>query len=246
MLLLRTYYRYEAPPIEAPDISIFCSTLAADANRYAESDPERVTEEELAGVVGASGKPIAESDLAFAYLDVGALQYMGVIPRGTPFEAWYRNFGESSMMYVVGDNFAVYVSRNWTTLSEEDFYRLPTLQGVIPETYCFADWCSGPGPTPTPTGQVPTPTPGAAPGGTHAKEVLFLQQDHVLLPAGREVIEDAGPHHPAADDDDIGRVRNFTHKALLRESCVVLAASSPKQQFFTNRTYAVEAKTLAE
>jgi len=165
VLLMRTYYRYEAPPIEAPDISTFCSTLAADANRYAESDPERVSEEELAGVVGASGKPIAESDLAFAYLDVGALQYMGVMPRGTPFEAWYRNFGESSMMYVVGDNFAVYVSRNWTTLSEEDFYRLPTLQGVIPETYCFADWCAGPGPTPTPTGQVPTPTPGAAPGG---------------------------------------------------------------------------------
>ncbi len=164
-LLLGTYYRYRLPDITAPDITTFCRTLAADVNAYAESDPERVSEEELAGVVGVSGKPIAEADFAFAYLDVAALQYMGTIPRGVPFEAWYRNFGESKMMYVVGENFAVYVAYPWTTLPEDRFYRLPTLQGVIPETYCFAEWCAGPGPTPTPTGQAPTPTPGAAPGG---------------------------------------------------------------------------------
>lgn len=165
ILVLRRYYRYQVPPIEAPDAASFCSALEADANAYAETDPERATEEEIAGVVGATGRPVAVSDYAFAYLDVAALQYMGIMPRGVQFEAWYRNFGGSNMMYVVGDNFAVYISREWTTLPEDVFYRLPTLQGVIPETYCFAEWCAGPGPTPTPTGQVPTPTPGAAPGG---------------------------------------------------------------------------------
>ncbi len=163
-LVLSTYYRYEVPEISAPDVTVLCHTLDADVNHYAESDPERVSEEELAGVVGTSGRPVAQSDLAFAYLDVGALQYMGTIPRGVPFEAWYRNFGESTMMYIVGDNFAVYVGQEWTTMPQDRFYRLPTLQGVIPETYCFAEWCAGPGPTPTPTGQAPTPTPGAAPG----------------------------------------------------------------------------------
>jgi hypothetical protein len=164
-LLLTTYYRYEVPEISAPDIDVLCNTLDADVNRYAESDPEQISEEELVGDVGVSGRPVFESDLAFAYLDTGALQYMGTIPRGVPFEPWYRNFGESTMMYVVGDNFAVYVSQEWTTMPQDRYFRLPTLQGVIPETYCFADWCAGPGPTPTPTGLAPTPTPGAAPGG---------------------------------------------------------------------------------
>ncbi len=165
IVLLGQYYRYEIPTISAPTTEEYCRALAANVNAFAESDPERLSEEEIAGVVGASGRPVAQSDLAFAYLDVGALQYMGIMPRGVPFETWYRNFGDSTMMYVVGDNFAVYVSYQWTTLPEERYYRLPTLQGVIPETYCFAEWCSGPGPTPTPTGMAPTPTPGGAPGG---------------------------------------------------------------------------------
>ena len=164
VLLLSSYYRYEVPVITAPNQEDFCRTLSAEANHYAETDPQQATEEEVAGNVGASGKPIFESDFAFTYLDVGALQYMGIMPRGVEFEAWYRNFGDSTMMYVVGDNFAVYLSYNWTTMPEDRFYRLPTLQGVVPETYCFAEWCVGPGPTPTPTGAAITPTPGGAPG----------------------------------------------------------------------------------
>ncbi len=164
VLLLQSYYRFEIPSINAATQEGFCASLATAANSYAETDPERATEEELAGLVGASGKPIGQSDFAFAYLDVGALQFMGIMPRGIEFEAWYRNFGDSTMMYVVGENFAVYISYEWTTFPMEAFYRLPTLQGVIPETYCFAEWCAGPGPTPTPTGQAITPTPGGAPG----------------------------------------------------------------------------------
>jgi hypothetical protein len=164
VLLMQIYYRYEVPPIEAPNQEQFCRALSADVNNYVETDPERITEEELAGDVGRTGRPVVESDFAFAYLDVGALQYMGIIPRGIEFETWYRNFGESTMMYVVGEDFAVYVSYEWTTLPQDRYYRLPTLQGVIPETYCFAAWCAGPGPTPTPTGYAITPTPGGAPG----------------------------------------------------------------------------------
>ncbi len=164
VMLMQQYYRYDMPSISTDNPDLFCRTLGRDVSTYAETDPEQATFEELAGFVGSSGRPLAESDYAFAYLDVGALQYMGIMPRGVPFEAWYRNFGDSTMMYVVGEDFALYVSQYWTTLPEEIYYRLPTLDGVIPETYCFAVWCAGPGPTPTPTGMAPTPTPGAAPG----------------------------------------------------------------------------------
>lgn len=163
VLLMAQYYRYQDPQLDSTG-EIYCQELAANLNIFAESDPEQISEEEREGIVGSTGRPVAESDFAFTYLDPGALQYMGVMPQGVRFEMWYRNFGESSMMYVVGEDFAVYVSWEWTTFPEERYYRLPTLDGVIPETYCFAEWCAGPGPTPTPTGQLPTPTPGAAPG----------------------------------------------------------------------------------
>ena len=165
VVLLTATYGYEQPEIAAEDTAAFCAALETDANAYAETDPEEVQTVVGGVALGASGRPIALSDYAFAYLDVSALQYMGTMPLGTPFEAWYRSFGESDMMYVVGEDFAVYVSRRWTTLPEEAFYRLQTLEGIIPETYCLAMWCAGPGPTPTPTGRAPTPTPGAAPGG---------------------------------------------------------------------------------
>jgi hypothetical protein len=77
---------------------------------------------------------------------------MGIMPPGTKFKAWYRNFGDSTMMFVSGEEFAVYVDLRWTTLSPDIFARLPTLEGVKPLTFCDARWCNGPAPTPTPTG----------------------------------------------------------------------------------------------
>ncbi len=56
------------------------------------------------------------------------------------------------MMFVSGDDFAVFIDRRWTTLTQDVYIRLPTTQGVKPLTFCDATWCNGPGPTPTPTG----------------------------------------------------------------------------------------------
>jgi hypothetical protein len=75
-----------------------------------------------------------------------------VMPVGTKFKAWYRNFGDSTMMFVSGNDFAVFIDRRWTTLADDIFSRLPTTEGVKPLTFCDATWCNGPGPTPTPTG----------------------------------------------------------------------------------------------
>ena len=129
----------------------YCGQVTAAANHIAENPP--VEETEL--VESADSRFLAESEIAFTYLDVGATLYMGMMPLGTEFRAWYRNFGDSGMMFVSGDDFAVFLDRRWTTLSEEVYDRLPTLEGVAPLTFCDANWCNGPAPTPTPTGSGP-------------------------------------------------------------------------------------------
>jgi hypothetical protein len=145
VILLADRYSFSTQSI-APGAG-FCTEAAIQANQLAENPPapeEGATEE--------SDQFQAESQMAFTYLDPAATQYMGVMPAGTLFKAWYRNFGDSTMMFVSGDDFAVYIDRRWTTLPQEIYDRLPTTEGVKPLTFCDASWCNGPGPTPTPTG----------------------------------------------------------------------------------------------
>lgn len=146
----------------APD---FCAQIEAAANAVVENPP--VMDE-----VEAEIRFNATSNYAFSYLDVAALDYMGIMPGGTPFRAVYRNFGDSNMMFVAGEEFALYLDRRFTTLPETIFNSLPTLEGVDPIAFCDARWCNGPGPTPTPTGSGPlenllfssTPHPTPNPG----------------------------------------------------------------------------------
>jgi len=126
----------------------YCETIFAAANLFAEERPPTDSERQTLADGGFS----YEADYAFSYLDAAALQYMGVMPRGTGFRAFYRNFNESTMMFVAGQDFAVFIDRRYTDMPQDVFDRLPTLQGVAPLTFCDADWCNGPGPTPTPTG----------------------------------------------------------------------------------------------
>jgi hypothetical protein len=130
----------------APD---FCRQASNAVNQLAENPP-------VPDVAAEEDNPrVTTSDIAFVYLDVGATQYMGMMPAGTEFRALYRNFGESTMMFVAGEDFAVYIDVRWTNLPETTFRALPTLEGVSPISFCNASWCSGPGPTPTPTGGGP-------------------------------------------------------------------------------------------
>ena len=126
----------------------FCAEVAASVNLLAENPPAQ-------DIVEVDDRFVAQSENAFAYMDVGATSYMGIMPFGTRFRAWYRNFSDSSMMFVSGDNFALFVDRRWTTMSQSLYDSLPTLEGVAPLTFCDANWCNGPGPTPTPTGSGP-------------------------------------------------------------------------------------------
>ncbi|MEO1288388.1 MAG: hypothetical protein AAFV93_11515, partial [Chloroflexota bacterium] len=132
----------------------FCIIVEASANFAIENPPPPEVLEEIAAEEFAI-QFRAESRNAFTYDDSAATVYYGVLPWGTEFRAWYRNFGDSTMMFVSGDGFALYIDRRWTTMSEETFRTLPTLEGVIPMTFCDASWCNGPAPTPTPTGSGP-------------------------------------------------------------------------------------------
>ncbi len=123
-----------------------CASIDLGVNSLIENPPVEVTQQTV------DDRLVFESDIAFAYLDVSATQYMGQMPRGTRFKAWYRNFRDSTMMFVSGDDFAVFIDRRWTTMPQEVYITLPTLEGVKPLTFCDASWCDGPGPTPTPTG----------------------------------------------------------------------------------------------
>ena len=168
-LVLFVEQAYQLTPDVVSDTA-YCLQAEAEANRIAENPPVRDV------VAEERGRYVAESDYAFAYLDVSATQYMGIMPGGVEFRAWYRNYldassgAESRMMFVSGDDFALFIDRRWTTLAEEDYLSLPTLEGVKPLTFCDARWCNGPAPTPTPTGSGPLEllllqtTPPAPPG----------------------------------------------------------------------------------
>lgn len=159
----------QLPPRESFATSAeYCAEVTRVVNDFVENPPvPEVVEEEQE----PDRRYIARSRLAFAYLDVAALQYMGTMPFDVEFRAWFRNFNESNMMFVSGADFALFIDRRFTTMPEEVFRTLPTLEGRRPLTFCDARWCNGPGPTPTPTGvgpiaavlqaatQVPTPDP---------------------------------------------------------------------------------------
>lgn len=143
-------------PSDSGDTVAYCKQVAFLANDQAENPPApppEVVEAQSEDAVDLRYR--AQSRLAFSYLDVAALQYMGVMPYDTEFRAWYRNFNESNMMFVSGADFALFIDRRFTTMEEEVFRTLPTLEGRKPLTFCDASWCNGPGPTPTPTGSGP-------------------------------------------------------------------------------------------
>jgi hypothetical protein len=152
MLIQATYN--VSPTVDSASATV-CVDIASQVNLTAEKPPAIA---EGGGSGGGStaedDRFLAESRIAFAYLDVAATQYMGQMPLGTEFKAWYRNYNGSNMMFVSGVDFAVFIDRRWTTMSEEVFGGLPTLDGVKPLTFCNTGWCNGPSATPTPTGGV--------------------------------------------------------------------------------------------
>lgn len=145
-LVVLAQQQYSFATDNIPADGNFCRQLSLSVSGLVENPPLPQEQPE------ENDRFVAEAQFAFSYLDSAATQYMGIMPGGTKFKAWYRNFGDSTMMFVSGDDFAVFIDRRWTSLPQDMFDRLPTTEGVKPLTFCDANWCNGPGPTPTPTG----------------------------------------------------------------------------------------------
>ncbi|MCB9453143.1 MAG: hypothetical protein H6672_17050 [Anaerolineaceae bacterium] len=145
-LVLMAAFNYSFSREGIPEGASYCQQVSQAANQLVENPPVSETAGEQ------ESRYRAKSRLAFSYLDPAATQYMGVMPYDIEFQAWYRNYGDSTMMFVSGQDFAVFIDRRWTTMDENVFRSLPTIEGVRPLTFCDATWCNGPGPTPTPTG----------------------------------------------------------------------------------------------
>lgn len=172
----------DASVLSAPN---FCEALEIAANNAAENPPVS----DIEGLTPEDERYMGESNYAFAYLDAAATQYMGIMPAGVKFRAWYRNFSGSTMMFVSGENFALFIDRHWTTMSERTFNTLPTLEGTLPLTFCDANWCNGPSPTPTPTGSGPlleilqdtTPVPIITPGVNQQNGKQLVSWNHIRV-----------------------------------------------------------------
>jgi hypothetical protein len=172
VFLVERNYPFTIDDID-PTAADYCAQVAESVNSLVENPP-------VLDVVEENVRFSASSNFAFAYLDLAATEYMGIMPGGVQFRAVYRNFGESNMMFVSGLDFALWVDRRFTTIEETLFNSLPTVENADPVTYCDARWCNGPGPTPTPTGSGPLiavllqVTPQATPSTTELQTTKQL------------------------------------------------------------------------
>lgn len=133
---------FKFKPQAQPDKPGYCEALETELNVFAEALLKPPTIEGIAG----------ESKDSYAFIDFGARQFVGTMPRGTKFTAVARNsLPGSQMAFVAGEGFAVFVDFAYTTLTQTDFDSLPDYrdyQGNI-QAFCSALWCKAPGVKPT-------------------------------------------------------------------------------------------------
>jgi hypothetical protein len=133
----------------------------------------------IGGLGGQATAPIA-------YLDRGARQRIGVIPRGTPFTAMARSSApDSRMMYAGGEGFQVWIAWPFTTVTEQEYLTLPLADDVmdqLPQLVCFAAFCeqiihNGDAMGRTP----PNGEPGGGSVGVPNRNLQYLDYAHTRL-----------------------------------------------------------------
>lgn len=131
---------YPFKPVAKADDANYCQALEQEMNLYLERVVFTQDIDEANGIAGRSKN-------AFAFLDLAAQRFVGVLPSGTAFTAVARNsLPGSQMMFVRGEGFSLFVDYAFTTLTREDFESLIGFQdydGNIDAT-CTAQWCKPP------------------------------------------------------------------------------------------------------
>jgi hypothetical protein len=124
-----------------PNADDFCRQAEIEASRFAEIN---LLAGPVAGANPLTGPATINSDFAVGFLDRGASQRVGVIPRDTSLTPVGRSPAQfSNMMLVTGDNFAVFVDYQFTTFTREEYNELPSVDGIEITPFCGADWCGG-------------------------------------------------------------------------------------------------------
>ncbi len=131
---------YAFKPSAKPTDTNYCQALEQELNLYLERVVFAQDMDEMNGIAGRSKD-------AFAFLDLAAQRFVGVMPSGVAFTAVARNsLPGSQMMFVRGEGFSLFVDYAFTTLTREDFESLIGFQeydGSI-EVTCTAQWCKPP------------------------------------------------------------------------------------------------------
>ena len=83
---------------------------------------------------------------AIAFYEGDATRRAGIIPDGTAVQPIARIDAQYvNMMLVQGEQFELFIDYQFTTVSEEEFLALPTIDEIMYETACDADWCENSG-----------------------------------------------------------------------------------------------------
>lgn len=117
----------------------YCDQAERQASVFAEANLYPKT-----GAAGnaAPGAAKINSKFAVAFLDKSATKRAGIMPDGTAITPVARSAAQfSHMMLVSGVGFEVYVDYQFTTVSEDQFNKLPDAATLKDTPSCTADWC---------------------------------------------------------------------------------------------------------
>ncbi|MBN1967343.1 MAG: hypothetical protein JW910_22005, partial [Anaerolineae bacterium] len=146
--------------VSDPSQPSFCRSIEIEAGTFVENPPADTGNQGaiLAGSPGeaseGSGIVIIETGEGIfgeatrpnIFLDHSARVEVGLMPRGTTFVALARSSApDSSMMYVQGEGFNVWLSWEYTTLSEPQYLGLPfahQIEDRLPPLLCMAWFCT--------------------------------------------------------------------------------------------------------
>ena len=191
----------------ASSTDIYCRAQNSVVNTTAENPPSLLQAEPTAtpfadavaagfDVTRDDPRFLARSRNAFAYLNPSATLYVGTVPYDAVFRAWNRNYAGSTMMFVSGEDFAVFIDQRYSTLEPQVYASLPTLDDVDLQTFCDAVWCSNPSfdgssPIVDDNSSDGDSSAGTAPGNGAPAEKILVSWNHVQVRYIQNVPENA-------------------------------------------------------
>lgn len=145
-------------PTVLPTDPNYCQVVMVQAAQFTESNllagDAPVLADAASADAGGAGGPVnfggagtanALPDIALAFLDRHATRRVGAIPTTESFEPVARSLTQFSRMALVrGSGFEVFVDYETTTMTQDQFLRLPDVNGFPANPHCEAEWCNSP------------------------------------------------------------------------------------------------------